>query len=190
MIPAHERPSTPAATALADRVSAAIPTLRTERLVLRPPRLSDFGVLADILSSERSRFVGGPMSRKKAWTEFTQITAGWLLHGHGGWTIMHEDEIAGFVLVGVEPGDHEREVGYLLTEAAEGKGIATEAAEAARAFAFTTLKLETVVSYIDAGNERSARVAEKLGGRRDAKAEAEFNGGVMVYRHRNQEGES
>ncbi|MDJ1015406.1 MAG: GNAT family N-acetyltransferase [Paracoccaceae bacterium] len=190
MIPAHERPSSPAATALADRISSAIPTLRTERLVLRPPRLSDFDVLADILSSERSRFVGGPMSRKKAWTEFTQITSGWLLHGHGSWTIEREGAIAGFVLVSVEPGDHEREVGYILTEDAEGKGVATEAAEAARAFAFSTLKFETLVSYIGVGNERSARVAEKLGGRRDPEAEAKMKGDVMVYRYRNQEAES
>jgi RimJ/RimL family protein N-acetyltransferase len=44
-----------------------------------------------------------------------------------------------------------------------------------------------LVSYIDPDNARSAALATRLGARRDAKAEAAFDGtpdaGVQVFRH-------
>ena len=183
MVQAHELPATPEATELAIEIAVGIPTLITERLVLRPSRLSDFPVLAEVMCTERSQYVGGPMSREDAWNEFTQLSAGWLLHGHGGWTVEMDGTVCGFVMVGVEPGDHEREVGYLLTEQAEGRGIAHEAALAARDFAFQALGFDTIVSYIDPDNNRSSKVAQRLGGSRDAKAEAKLGNGMHIYRY-------
>ncbi len=190
MIMAHEHPATPEATNLAIEIADAIPTLTTKRLVLRPSRLEDFPVLAEIMCTERSQYVGGPMSRKDAWYEFTQLSAEWLLHGHGGWTIEMDGAVCGFVLIGVEPGDHEREVGYLLTEDAEGQGIAYEAARAARDFAFEALGFETIVSYIDPENTRSISVAQRLGGERDVAAEAAMDGDMHIYRYPNPEAAS
>ena len=184
MIGAHEKPATPEAVAFAHQLSANIPTLHTDRLTLRALKLEDFASLADLLASERSRFVGGPMSRIDAWQEFTQLSSGWLLHGHGGWTIDHNGALAGFVLIGVEPGDHERELGFLLTEEAEGAGIGFEAATAARKFAFDVLNFPTLVSYIDPENTRSLRLAERLGGARDKTAEARMNEKMRVYRYK------
>lgn len=180
---AHELPATPEATAFAASLSANIPSLETDRLHLRPSRLEDFSEFAGLLSSDRSRYVGGPMSRVEAWAEFSQLTAGWLLHGHGGWTIEHEAQLKGFVLIGIEPGDHEREIGYLLTEGAEGQGIATEAAKAALDYAFENLGFVTLVSYIDPKNSKSAAVAERLGGTRDTDSEAAMENRMMVYRY-------
>jgi RimJ/RimL family protein N-acetyltransferase len=183
MAQTHELPATPEATRLAAEIAGGIPTLTTERLVLRPSRLSDFPVLADILCTERAKYVGGPMSRKDAWLEFTQLSAGWLLHGHGGWTVEKDSIVCGFVLIGVEPGDHEQEIGYLLTEAAEGRGIGQEAARAARDFAFQALGFDTNVSYIDPKNERSSNLAERLGGNRDAQVEAAMGDRMHIYRY-------
>ncbi|NNL19450.1 MAG: GNAT family N-acetyltransferase [Boseongicola sp.] len=183
MIGAHEKHATPEAVALAHQLSANIPTLHTDRLTLRPLKLEDFATLADLLASDRSRFVGGPMSRMDAWQELTQLASGWVLHGHGGWAIDHSGSLSGFVLIGVEPGDHERELGFLLTEEAEGHGIAYEAASAARNFAFDVLKFPTLVSYIDVANTRSHRLAERLGGERDALAEAKMNNKMRIYRY-------
>ncbi len=93
----------------------------------------------------------------------------------------------GFASHAVEYGDAEPEIGWLLTEAAEGKGIATEAAAAVRDHHFATLGQPTVVSYVDPANTASARVAEKLGATRDADAEAGFakhGEAVQVWRHR------
>ena len=180
---AHELPATAAATAFAANLAQGIPTLATERLVLRPSRLDDFQDFADLLESERSHYIGGPMKRDEAWAEFSQLTAGWLLHGHGGWTIERDGALMGFVLIGIEPGDHEREIGYLLMERAEGQGIATEAAMAARDYGFAELGFDTLVSYIDLENANSASVAERLGGKRDAEAEAKMNNRMRVYRY-------
>jgi len=183
MIGAHEQPATSEAVAIAHQLTTGIPTLHTGRLTLRALKLEDFATLADLLASDRSRFVSGPMSRLDAWQEFTQLASGWVLHGHGGWTIDQDGSIAGFVLIGVEPGDHERELGFLLTEEAEGHGIAFEAASAARDFAFDVLKFPTLVSYIDVANTRSHHLAERLGGERDALAEAKMNNKMRIYRY-------
>ena len=179
----HEHPTPGPAMDRAAALRALVPPLATKRLSLRAPRLEDFDHFANILCTEQGRFVGGPMSRTAAWSEFTQVTAGWFLHGHGAWTIEQGKDVMGFVLIGIEPGDHERELGYLLTERAEGQGIATEAAKAAHDFAFSHLRFETLVSYIDLDNAKSFAVAERLGGARDAKAEAAMNNRMRVYRY-------
>ena len=187
MIQAHELPATSQATALASGISDLVPELATERLKLRAIRLSDFAALAEIVCSDRARFMGGPFSRRDAWHEFMQLGGGWMLHGHGGWTITMDGTICGFALIGVEPGDHEREIGYSLLPEFEGQGIATEAARAALQFGFEVLKFPTLVSYIDPDNIRSIRVATQLGGVRDEQAEAKLSHDMQVYRYLNQE---
>lgn len=59
------------------------------------------------------------------------------------------------------------EVGWRLARQYWGCGYATEAASAAVVFAFETLGLEEVVSMTSTINERSRRVMERLGMRRD-----------------------
>ena len=122
------------------------PTLVTDRVILRAPRVADFDVFADIACSDRGRFLGGPMSREDAWADFAAMSGGWLLHGHGLWTIGAAQGVLGFVLLGLEPGDHEPELGFLLAESAEGHGYAFEAAEAARAHAYATFGWTTLVA--------------------------------------------
>ena len=126
------------------------------------------------------------MSREDAWDEFAKMSAGWLLHGHGGFTVQDAstDEIYGFVVLGLEPGDQEVELGFALTEAGEGKGIAYEAALAVRDWAATTLGLTGLVSYIDRDNSRSIALATRLAAVRDPKAEALLGDeATCVYRH-------
>ena len=182
---AHELPATSQATTLAGEISALVPEISTARLKLRAIRLSDFDALAKIACSERAKYIGGPFSRGDAWHEFTQLAGGWVLHGHGGWTIEMDDQICGFVLIGVEPGDHEREVGYSLLEGFEGQGIASEAAQAALEYGFSKLGFPTLVSYIDPKNARSIKVAERLGGTRDQSAEQKLKHDMHVYRYLN-----
>lgn len=186
MIAACERPTTPAAAAIAARLRAGIPTLQTARLVLRAPRLQDFDAYADILCSERSAPFGGPFDRAGAWADFTNYVAGWLLHGHGVWTLADPaspEAPLGFLLIGLEPGDAEPELGYMLTAEAEGRGLATEAARAALAFAVEKLGFATLVSYVDAGNPRSVAVTARLGAARDPAAEAVLDHAVRVFRY-------
>ena len=186
MTPRHELPTPGAAADLAASLGALLPKIETERLVLRAPVLSDFPACAEIACEDRGRFVGGPMSRDDAWSEFTAMTATWLLHGHGAFTIddAGTGEVLGFVVLGLEPGDNEVELGFALREAAEGRGIATEAAMAIRDWAARELGLTGLVSYIDPKNTRSIAVATRLGAERDPDAEAALSEpGTCVYRH-------
>ena len=180
----HERPATGPAAALAARMQALVPVIETERLTLRAPRIEDFAVYLDIAGGPRSAGMGGPMTRTEAWADFIQVVGTWYLRGHGGWTIVERQtgEVLGFVLLGFEPGDREPELGYMLTEAAEGRGIATEAARAARDQGFGPFGLPSLVSYVAEDNAPSIRVAERLGALLDVPADWE-HADTLVYRH-------
>ena len=78
----------------------------------------------------------------------------------------------------------EREIGWSVYDPAiEGTGIAREAAEAVRAWAYTTLGWTTAVSYIDPDNAASIRLAERLGCTLDEAAEKPEGEPCLVYRH-------
>lgn len=180
-----EAPARGAAADLAARVAAPVPRVETARLVLRAPVIADFDTYAQILMSDRARQMDGPFTREAAWLDFTQYLAGWMLRGAGLWTIAARADgaVLGFVSCGMEVGDHEHELGYLLSAEAEGQGIAAEAAVAARDLAFDALELPTLVSYVDPGNSRSAALAQRIGAQRDTRAEAAFEEPVLVFRH-------
>ncbi|MGI3186504.1 GNAT family N-acetyltransferase [Nioella aestuarii] len=182
----HEIPATGPAATFAAQLQAALPMLDTDRLILRAPRIEDFEIYAAIGESERGRYlVDDNTDRDALWLDFAQMVACWLLRGHGVWTVETRDtgKTIGFVLLGFEPGDHEPELGYLFLPEAECHGYAQEAARAARAYAFDTLGLKTLVSTIDHDNARSIRLTERLGAARDSAAEAAHNHAIQVYRH-------
>lgn len=171
---------TPAMAAQASSLAAVVPTLRTERLVLRAPRLTDFAAYAAIFQSERAVHIGGPFTIENTWDDYSRLCAGWLLRGHGIWAVETRAGVpVGFVLIGFEPGDAELELGWFLARDAEGQGYATEAARAARAFGFATLGLARLVSYVAPANYASARIAERLG----AVVEGQLDGSdIWVHR--------
>lgn len=160
----EQLPAGPAA-AMAEALAARIPVLETARLILRAPRMQDFAIYADIAASDRSAGIGGPMTRDEAWYDFTSMVAHWLLAGTGYWTVTRRPDgpALGFVGIAMEPGDAEPELGYMLSDQAEGHGYAAEAVSAARDFGFGTLGARTLVSYVLAGNTRSVALAERLG---------------------------
>ncbi|MEL6197391.1 MAG: GNAT family N-acetyltransferase, partial [Pseudomonadota bacterium] len=142
-----------------------IPTLETERLILRAPLPRDAEASIGFMMSERSKFVGGPQTRNKAWRSFALEIGHWVLRGFGMWTVTlkGDDRALGIVGCWYPEGWPEKEIGWTLLEEAEGKGITQEAALAARAHAYGTLGWPTAVSYIDHGNDRSIALAERLG---------------------------
>ncbi|MCE8007289.1 GNAT family N-acetyltransferase [Aestuariivita sp.] len=169
----HARPS----------ILEAVPALKTARLALRPPILRDFQVLLDIEDSLADTDLRSD-NREEAWSNFMQMSATWVLRGHGWWTVEDSAGACGFVGLGFEPGDREPELGYLLTAPARGKGYATEASLAARGCARDLLHLPSLVSYVSDRNTASQNVARKLGAKRDAEAEAALGSDTtQVWRH-------
>ena len=162
-----------------------IPTLETARLTLRPPRLEDFEPYAAFFASDRSIYQDGPLNRAGAWKEFATVVGQWALRGYGAWSV--EERASGAYLgeAGIFHAAHypEPEIGWMVLADAEGTGIAHEAAIAVRAFAYGTLGLKTLVSYIDADNARSIRLAERLGATRDDDAPLPEDERCLVYRH-------
>jgi RimJ/RimL family protein N-acetyltransferase len=164
---------------------AAIPTLTTERLTLRAPRLDDFKSLAAFMASPRARFVGGPLTPELSWRLLAQELGHWQLRGFGRWMVdlTTTGETVGLVGLWYPLGFPEREVGWDLFDGHEGRGYATEAGRAARGFAYGTLGWDTAISLVADGNDASARVAERLGARPDGRFVHERFGEATVWRH-------
>jgi RimJ/RimL family protein N-acetyltransferase len=181
-------PTGPAA-AIAASVAATVPVIRTERLTLRAPTITDYPAYRAVFTTDRSRYMGGPFTPDDAFADFCEGVAGWMLRGAGMWTMTlhHDDAPLGWVYLWQETGDPEPELGWVLTEAAEGRGYAAEGARAVLPHALTLYGPGGFVSYIDAANTRSARLATTLGAARDPRAEAEMAAlgetDLHVYRH-------
>ncbi|WP_370313745.1 GNAT family N-acetyltransferase [Sagittula sp.] len=159
-------------------------SLSTDRLVLRTPREEDFEHCAAFMSSERSKFTGGPTAdRFDIWRGFLGSIGHWGLRGYGFFTVLHDDQAVGRVgLVNHIMWD-EPELGWHLFEGHEGKGFATEAAEAVRLWAAETHGLNHLISYIHPENAASRRVAERMGATHERDTTL-LGQNAQVWRHR------
>ena len=166
------------------------PVLETERLILRAPQMSDFDAFEAFLATDRAEFVGGPYTHHQSWRAFGHFVGIWALRGCGMFVM--EDTETGAPLGSAGPWHPvnwpDTEIGWSIWSAnAEGKGIAFEAASAARDYAYKTLGWTTAVSYIDNGNDRSVALAERMGARLDPDAATpdvdDPDLVIHVYRH-------
>lgn len=160
------------------------PVLRTERLLLRMPMLEDWPPFAEIMVSDRAKFMGGPYTEKAAWGVFCHGIALWSLYGMGSLSIVEAATGAcvGQVEINQGPRFPEAELGWQLAPAAEGQGYAFEAARALRDWAFEARDVASLVSYIDPQNGRSIDLAVRLGAELDDSAVPQDPGDV-VFRH-------
>lgn len=160
------------------------PTLHTPRLTLRAPAMADFPAYAQFWASRRSRHMGGPRDIQGAWFWFCHDIAMWGLLGHGALMVDHHDTGATVGAVGINAGPlfPETELGWMLYPDHEGQGLATEAATTLRDWAFGTLPLNSLVSYVDPANAASAALAQRLGATLDSGA-ARRDPADQVWRH-------
>jgi RimJ/RimL family protein N-acetyltransferase len=166
--------------------------LQTPRLLLRRLAPADLSAAEVFFTSERARWVGGPLTAGRAWRGFAAMLGAWEINGFGNFAVTRrgDDRILGFAGPWF-PGDWpEREIGWVIFDAAdEGQSIAYEAARATLDHAFGTLGWATAVSYIDPANARSRALAERLGARIDPLAAAPHpENPPLVYRHPPPEG--
>ncbi|MEO0343824.1 MAG: GNAT family N-acetyltransferase [Pseudomonadota bacterium] len=163
----------------------AIERLETESLVLRKPIPADWEPFRAFTMSERSQYIRDELpDLGKAWRMFATEFGHWDIHGFGMFTVTAKGDDTTLGMVGPwYPADWpETEIGWLMFEGAEGKGFAFEAAQAAISYAWQDLGWTEMVSYIDPANERSYRLAERLGAVRDPDAKR-VDPDDLVYRH-------
>lgn len=162
-----------------------IPTLNTERLTLRAPQTEDFGTFAAFYTSDRSRFVGGPVEPEQSWRFLAAEIGHWALRGYGRWSVVETQTgaFAGIVGLWNPEGWPEPEIGWDLMDGFEGKGYATEAGKAALDYAYTVLGWPTAISLVADGNDASAAVAQRLGARPDGRFTHDRFGKMNIFRH-------
>ncbi|PIE14162.1 MAG: GNAT family N-acetyltransferase [Rhodobacterales bacterium] len=166
-------------------LTLAIPTLETERLILRGPAERDFEAVASFFADkERSWGFGGPQNRNEAWRWFASLIGHWALKGCGFWMVETKggDHIGMVGLWGPE-GWPETELGWVMFENGEGKGYAFEAATAARDHAYSSLGFTTLSSNIFPGNTRSQALAKRMGATLERTYENVTHGTEEVWRH-------
>lgn len=130
---------------------------------------------------EVGRYLNRPVDEKAVAAFFGQIREHWERFGFGPWALESlepglEGRFLGFAgLAHVPPflaaAGPAPELGWRLDRSVWGRGLATEAAAAARDDAFVGLGLPEIISIIHPENERSRRVAVKLGMREHLRIE-------------------
>ncbi|MGH2587124.1 MAG: GNAT family N-acetyltransferase [Dehalococcoidia bacterium] len=148
-----------------------IPTLTTDRLVLRAPADTDLDAVAAYEADpEAMRFIadGSVYGREHAVGTLAGFLAEWPRLGHGRWTVAlrASGEVigdCGFVRWREGKRDERPELAYGYGRAAWEQGYATEAARAAAPWAFATLPFDEIVAVTHPANAASQRVLAKLG---------------------------
>ncbi|MEM7641457.1 MAG: GNAT family N-acetyltransferase, partial [Pseudomonadota bacterium] len=107
----------------------AIPTLTTDRLILRAPEARDHPAYAAFYASERSHIIGGPLDETAAWKVLTNDRGHWPLRGFGWWALDDGTGCIGSCGFHLPAGRPDVELGWSLFSAT-GQGYATEAAQA------------------------------------------------------------
>ncbi|MES1248246.1 MAG: GNAT family N-acetyltransferase [Actinomycetota bacterium] len=158
--------------------------IETDRLLLRKPKLGDAKALQQAYGDpDVMEFIGQGETRELEETResIKRSQARWKADGFGTLVIERKEDKrvlgrTGFLVWNSETwqtgtlaefGDDIGvvELGWLLAKEHWGQGYATEAAAAARDHAFRELKLTRLISLIAKGNERSIKVAERIGER-------------------------
>lgn len=143
-------------------------TVETTRLILRPFTPDDVAAYAEVRAKpEVVRFFPktGETPAEVAARVIDVFATCWCEHGYGPWTVIER-------ATGILRGHHglrylpefgETEILYMLDDAVWNRGYASEAAAAARDYAFDDLGLDRVMAIALPENLASIRVMEKTG---------------------------
>ncbi|MDM9648512.1 GNAT family N-acetyltransferase [Rhizobium sp. S163] len=151
-----------------------IPTIETERLILRPHTVEDFEAYHALWSNDAVvRFISGAAStREQSWGRMLRVAGMWHHMGFGFLAIEEKESgrfvgEAGFLEMkrDMQPVSTEGtlETGWALMPEVQGKGYATEALRALIGWAEHRFPARPMSCIIDPDNAASLRLAEKLG---------------------------
>ncbi|MFF3166640.1 GNAT family N-acetyltransferase [Streptomyces sp. NPDC003273] len=152
-----------------ERVAWPPAPIATERLVLRESEARDRAAFIELYASpEAGTYLGGPRPRDELERAVPEIPG----RRPGLFVIEHDRAMIGVIELNRRDAEHrsqvrpdagEAELGYLLLPNAWGRGFAAEACAAALGWFADALPGEPVVLYTRTANDRSMRLAAKLG---------------------------
>ena len=112
-------------------------------------------------------YVGDGKTRnyKEAWNNLAWLIGHWELRDYGLWAVEKKEsgELIGRIGLFSPEGWPGIELSWLLAPTHWGKGYATEGAKAALEFGFNQGHSNQLISMIRADNDKSIRVAERIG---------------------------
>ena len=150
--------------------------LRTERLVLRPWQPGDEVAFTPAWADED--YASLLLTRTLNAAEVAEMVRRRTEPGDGtfvGLVVEHDGEVVGdSILILQGTGLSEGEIGWTILPQHAGRGYATEAARAVLRLGFEHYGLRRVVANLDARNDRSAALCERLGMRREVDKVADF----------------
>lgn len=152
----------------------SMPILRTERLILRPWRITDLEPFAEINADPKvMEFYPKTLSREESDALAEKIQRDFAERGYGFWAVEAKG-IADFIgYIGLNYWNLEMEfapcvdIGWRIGSPYWGKGYATEGAREVLRYGFEILQLTEIVSMATIHNTRSHRVMMKLGMKSD-----------------------
>lgn len=159
-------------------LNRTVPSLRTDRLLLRPWHDEDRAPFSVINADERvARYLPSVLSHDQSDALAARIRQGLELRGFGLWAVERTDTqdipFIGFIGLSIPGFDTPFtpcvEIGWRLAPEHWGIGLATEGARAVVEHAFGTLELDEIVSFTVTENWASRRIMEKIGMRHDPK---------------------
>ena len=151
------------------RIFSDMPTLRTDRLTLRPMQVSDARDMYAYARREdvTAYLLWSPHPSESYTAEYLRYIRGrYALGEFYDWAVVENDGGRMIGTCGFTRFDFPHnagELGYVLNPAYHGKGYGTEAAERVLRFGFETLRLHRIEAKFMQGNEASRHVMEKLG---------------------------
>ena len=153
--------------------ASLVPTIETERLLLRGHQVSDFHDSASMWADKEvvAHISGVPSTHEQSWSRLLRYAGHWQLLGFGYWVV--QSKANGDFLGEVGLADYHRdteptldgrpEAGWVLRTCAHGKGYATEAVTAMMHWADTTLSCTHTSAMFDPAYSASINVAKKVG---------------------------
>lgn len=138
----------------------------SDDIVLNPLAVDDIFKIFNTLDSERDYL--------REWLPFVDTTrepedtAGFVNHvvqtGEKQFTIYYKDKFVGLVgFKDIDTGNRRTEIGYWLSQHAQGKGIMTQSVKRLLEYAFEEMDLNRIQIRVAVANRKSRRIPEKLG---------------------------
>jgi [ribosomal protein S5]-alanine N-acetyltransferase len=146
-------------------------TLHTERLVLRPFKLTDAPKLHELISAWEIAYntlnIPHPYPQGLAENYIVATTEKWMTAESLAFAVTHQNELVGCANLSVRHSQSRAEIGYWIGVPYWGNGYASEAAAKLVEFSFKKMKLYRVFGTCFSRNVASARVMQKIGMRHE-----------------------